>query len=99
MSGLTSRPDPGKPVKTVTSAGGVVLNHDGLVLVLRRKTEGTWVLPKGRVEPGESLKQTALREVEEETGLRGIDIVRRELVSHAFECRYTRYTEKVGSDA
>ncbi|MFO7618595.1 MAG: NUDIX domain-containing protein [Thermoplasmata archaeon] len=76
MNNLTARPDPAKPVKPVTSAGGVILNKMGLVLILRRKTEGTWVLPKGRVEPGESLRQTALREVEEETGLKDMRIMR-----------------------
>ena len=73
---LTARPDPGKPVQSVISAGGVILDSEGRVLLLRRKQEGTWVLPKGRVEPGETLKQTALREVEEETGLKNFKIIR-----------------------
>ena len=73
---LTGQPDPGKPVHTVTSAGGVILDAENRVLLLRRKQEGTWVLPKGRVEPGESLRQTALREVEEETGLKNLRIIR-----------------------
>ncbi len=76
MNGLTSRPDPAKPVKSVISSGGVIQNHQGEVLILRRRSEGTWVLPKGRVEPGEDLRQTALREVEEETGLSEIKIIR-----------------------
>ena len=63
-------------MQPVTSAGGVILDSEGKVLILRRKTEGTWVLPKGRVEPGETLKQTALREVEEETGLRELRIIK-----------------------
>lgn len=49
------------------SAGGVVVDH-GKVLVLH-KTRGGWVLPKGRVEAGESLEETALREVCEESGV------------------------------
>ncbi|MDO9536786.1 MAG: NUDIX domain-containing protein [Thermoplasmata archaeon] len=73
---LTGRPDPGKPVHPVVSAGGVILDKQGRVLVLRRKQEGTWVLPKGRIEPGETLRQTALREVEEETGLKDLKIAR-----------------------
>lgn len=36
-----------------------------------RAGRGTWSLPKGHVEAGESLEQTALREVEEETGIVG----------------------------
>ena len=50
------------------SAGGVVINN-GNVAVLK-KFRGEWVLPKGRVEKGESLEQTAIREVFEESGLR-----------------------------
>jgi 8-oxo-dGTP pyrophosphatase MutT (NUDIX family) len=76
VNGLTSRPDLTKPVKPVVSSGGVIQNSKGEVLILRRKSEGTWVLPKGRVEPGEDLRQTALREVEEETGLTGVRIIR-----------------------
>ena len=73
---LTGRPDPGKPTEPVTSSGGVIQNSDGRVLILKRKQEGTWVLPKGRQEPGETLIQTALREVEEETGLKNLNIVK-----------------------
>ena len=54
-----------------TSCGGVVIFR-GKILVLyknfRNKYEG-WVLPKGTVEPGEEYKETALREVREETGV------------------------------
>lgn len=54
-----------------TGCGGVVIFR-GKLLVLyknyRNKYEG-WVLPKGTVEPGEDFKQTALREVHEETGV------------------------------
>jgi 8-oxo-dGTP pyrophosphatase MutT (NUDIX family) len=35
------------------------------------KRPGTWVLPKGNIDPGESPAETALREVREETGLEG----------------------------
>ena len=52
-----------------TSCGGVVIFR-GKILVLyknyKNKYEG-WVLPKGTVEPGEEYKETALREVKEET--------------------------------
>jgi 8-oxo-dGTP pyrophosphatase MutT (NUDIX family) len=36
------------------------------------KPEGTWALPKGRIDPGERAEATALREAAEETGVRGI---------------------------
>jgi len=54
-----------------TSCGGVVIFR-GKILVLyknyKNKYEG-WVLPKGTVEDGEEYKETALREVREETGV------------------------------
>jgi 8-oxo-dGTP pyrophosphatase MutT (NUDIX family) len=74
LPGQTSRPEPGKPTKVIASAGGVILDKEKKVLLLRRLTEGTWVLAKGRREPGESLEQTAIREVKEETGLSNITI-------------------------
>ncbi len=46
------------------SAGGIVLYKNNVLLL--KKFNGTWVLPKGRVESGEELFQTALREVYEE---------------------------------
>ena len=54
-----------------TSAGGVVLRTiDGVVHALVIRDPYTrWGLPKGHAEDGESLQETALREVREETGL------------------------------
>jgi 8-oxo-dGTP pyrophosphatase MutT (NUDIX family) len=54
-----------------TAAGGVVV-HDGRVLVLRRPSRGEVRLPKGHVEPGEAVEETALREVGEESGYVGL---------------------------
>jgi 8-oxo-dGTP diphosphatase len=53
----------------VRSAGGVVV-RDGSVLLVHRPAYGDWTLPKGKLDPGESWEDAALREVEEETGLR-----------------------------
>lgn len=48
-------------------AGGIVLKADKF-LALRRHNN-VWLLPKGHVDPGETLEETAVREVNEETGL------------------------------
>lgn len=55
------------------AAGGVVL-HDGQFAAIER--HGIPDLPKGHVEEGESVRAAALREVEEETGLRDLTILR-----------------------
>ena len=53
----------------VEAAGGVVM-RDGQVLLVHRPRYDDWTLPKGKLDPGESFEDAALREVEEETGLR-----------------------------
>ncbi len=67
------------------SCGGVVIFR-GKILVLyknlKNKYEG-WVLPKGTVEPGEEYKETALREVMEESGARA------EIIKYIGKSRYT----------
>jgi len=54
-------------MKEVISAGGIVFK-DGKILMLKKKN-GDWVLPKGRIECNETLEQTAIREVKEETNI------------------------------
>ena len=54
----------------VNAGGGLVTNSRGEFLLIRRS--GLWDLPKGHQEPGEAIEVTAVREVEEETGLRGL---------------------------
>jgi 8-oxo-dGTP diphosphatase len=53
----------------IQAAGGVVL-RDGRIAVVHRPKYDDWSLPKGKLDPGETWEQAALREVEEETGLR-----------------------------
>jgi 8-oxo-dGTP pyrophosphatase MutT (NUDIX family) len=57
----------------IRAAGGVVVREAGEgieVLVVHRPRYDDWTFPKGKAEPGESDEDCALREVEEETGLR-----------------------------
>ena len=60
--------------KTVRAAGGVVVRHrdDGVaeILLVHRPAYDDWSFPKGKCEDGESEEEAAVREVEEETGLR-----------------------------
>jgi 8-oxo-dGTP pyrophosphatase MutT (NUDIX family) len=53
----------------VDAAGGVV-ERDGSVLLVHRPRYDDWTFPKGKLDPGETFEDAALREVEEETGLR-----------------------------
>lgn len=56
------------------AAGGVIIEN-GKMLLLDRPSRGEVRLPKGHIEPGETPEETALREVQEETGLADLAIV------------------------
>jgi 8-oxo-dGTP diphosphatase len=53
------------------------------ILIIKDEKWGGWIIPKGRVDPGESLEKAALRELEEETGFSG---------------RIIRFLEKICTD-
>jgi 8-oxo-dGTP diphosphatase len=55
----------------VLAAGGVLVRDDGRVAVVHRPRYDDWSLPKGKLDAGESFEDGALREVWEETGVRG----------------------------
>jgi ADP-ribose pyrophosphatase YjhB (NUDIX family) len=59
-----------KHFKVVSAAGGLVLNPKKEMLFIQRL--GIWDLPKGRVEKGETIEKTAVREVEEECGVQNL---------------------------
>lgn len=77
-----SRPVPTPPVRRLrtveeVSAGGLVVDRSQpelrAALIGRHDRRGrlVWSLPKGHVEPGETVEQAAVREVAEETGIQG----------------------------
>ncbi len=83
-----------KPVIMVT-AGVVLFNEAGELLLQRRADEGIWGLIGGFMELGESLEQAARREVSEETGL----TVRRLELFDVFEDPGPFYTYPNGDQA
>ena len=81
-----------KFLPNVTAGGGKVLNPSGQILFIFRN--GKWDLPKGKAETRETIDQTALREVEEETGIKGLQITKPlEITYHIFK-RNNKYQIK-----
>ena len=66
----------------VNAGGGLVSNRRGDFLLISRN--GLWDLPKGHQDPGEEISVTALREVQEETGIDQIEL--RELICITDHC-------------
>ncbi len=56
----------------IIAGGGLVLNEAGELLMIYRR--GKWDLPKGKLDEGETIEACAVREVEEETGVTGIEL-------------------------
>jgi 8-oxo-dGTP pyrophosphatase MutT (NUDIX family) len=61
-----------KKFTLVVAAGGLVLNEKKEILMIFRR--GKWDLPKGKLDKGEKLEECAVREVEEETGLKNVNL-------------------------
>ena len=61
-----------KKFKLIKAGGGLVNNGKGQYLFMLRR--GKWDLPKGKLDPGETLEQCAVREVGEETGLQQVQL-------------------------
>ncbi|MGH3358983.1 MAG: NUDIX hydrolase [Nocardioidaceae bacterium] len=64
--------DPAAPPANsmVPSVNVVVTSDDGEILLIQRSDNGNWALPGGAIDLGESIMDAAIREVEEETGIR-----------------------------
>ncbi len=67
------------PSDLIRAAGGIVIrpvtNGRFEVACIFREARGDWTFPKGKLDPGETFEQAALREVWEETGMR-CDVIR-----------------------
>jgi 8-oxo-dGTP pyrophosphatase MutT (NUDIX family) len=59
-----------KKFHLVQAGGGLIRNGEEKYLFMLRR--GVWDLPKGKLDPGETLEQCAIREVMEETGIEGV---------------------------
>jgi 8-oxo-dGTP pyrophosphatase MutT (NUDIX family) len=66
----------------IKAGGGLVINPFGKVLLIFRR--GVWDLPKGKQDPGETLVETAVREVHEETGLSDLKVI--EKLDNGYHC-------------
>jgi 8-oxo-dGTP pyrophosphatase MutT (NUDIX family) len=80
---------------TYTAAGGVII-HERQVLLLDRPARGEVRLPKGHVDPGEAVAETALRETAEESGYYELAVVAdlgSNLVEFDYEARHYARTE------
>lgn len=51
-----------------TSSGGILLNDKNEIFLINKQSRNEWGFPKGTVENGEDLLETAIREIKEETG-------------------------------
>ena len=82
-----------KKLPNVVAGGGKVYNSKGDILFIYRNDK--WDLPKGKIEGNESIEETALREVMEETGVGGLELVKPlETTYHIFK-RNGRYKIKI----
>ncbi len=68
-----------KEIVREPTAGGIVFrmtpdNRD-IEILLIQDSKNRWTIPKGHIEPGETAKQTAVREIGEESGLKDVDVL------------------------
>lgn len=77
--------------KIIKAGGGLVRNGEGELLLIFRR--GKWDLPKGKLDEGETIEACALREVEEETGVKHLALG--ELISVTW---YEYFDKWVGED-
>lgn len=76
---------------------GVIVHRNGKILVGRRLSNhgaGTWQIPGGHLESGETFEEAAIREVREETGL--IDLKPKGIVSLSNDVAYQKHYVSIG---
>ena len=64
-----NEPDGPRATRVVPAASAVVTDEDGRLLLAKRTDNDLWTIPGGTMEPGETIAETAVREVKEETGI------------------------------
>ena len=61
------------------TSGGIIFrftkDHKDIEILLIQDSKERWTIPKGHIEPGETAKMTARREIEEETGLKNVSVL------------------------
>lgn len=73
-----------KLLPNVVAGGGKVYNDKGEILFIFRNSK--WDLPKGKAEKRETIDKTSVREVEEETGVKGLEVTKPlEMTYHIFK--------------
>jgi len=78
----------------IPAAGGLVRNSEDSFLFIKRL--GVWDLPKGKIEKKETPELAAIREVEEECGLSGLEILKQlESTFHIYRSPYLNYPDNL----
>ena len=76
--------------KKIKAAGGIVKSDDQQLFI---KRNGKWDIPKGKMEKGEKPRETAIREIQEESGLKGVLTIESKLMK-TYHC-YFMYEQSV----
>lgn len=78
----------------IDAGGGVVFNPEGRILLIYRRDK--WDLPKGKMDPGETIEECAVREVMEETGLQHLALTEKLCTSYyCYQEKEKRFVKQV----
>ena len=77
----------------IQAGGGVIQNEKSQVLLIFRRKK--WDLPKGKLDPGETIEECAIREVKEETGLKSVQLKKKLIVTqHTYDQDSIQYVKE-----